>query len=836
MSGQDIRIYATPQSSSFSNPSYNRSLNDSNFHTYITQNPTLKNNSTFFEAASYPRQDDVAKIRDTLIQLNPGTPEVSSLRFERPASGIRKINFDASALTARLDDLYERVIPVESESDIDKRMQQKQINAGLELVGDIFGVSAPTNLYSASKGKYTKNKMIGSMAVKGIFAAGKFAYSMVQAQKEHTKEIAENNAKIKDLAEQKKKNGNPLLEIPDINIDQARSLINIKDFTIGEDIIYLDDFGKKVNPDDKGLTGPIIRAGADSVDENTNDIIESFEIHLSNDKNTSANTRIARVTLDDKSIEKLNNNMQRDPETYIRSLLSYETKTHRWKIGTMLTKPNRVKIDGSANYVGGPAGELVYLNRDGGLLNSRDVSISTQLYDDLIYGSDGNEDIFTSAGNDQIFPELGKDTVNGGNGFDLVNYQDFGAPIKVIGDIKDDINQKNQAPPNLQKVKFINEDANKTLDTELINTEVISAFGPSIINLSKSGKPNPFEDVNLDSKKESYYSTRSGMGSKITGSNYDDTIIISLMEDENIKDYLQISNTKSIKISEIESLGDAISNESIDLSSSKFKILEEPAIVDGLSGTNQLLFMFDKPNTGNDANILTAKPDQLQIAEITSGSSRLNGFKAIINNDVIIAFTKNVDKENILSFSEGNQVQSVIQINGITAEIAAAPDTITQNTPPETDKQTANSNEETKTTYSSNLTQTLPEIDSSYEIKNKELKLIGSNQKDDFRGDRKADRLHGKGGDDVIHGGNGDDTIRGGAGDDLIDGGSGVNLLHGGPGSDTFLLDDKGIQIIYDFDPINDILQLDSSHSREGVTMNKKGKIFHNDDMIAHII
>ena len=108
----------------------------------------------------------------------------------------------------------------------------------------------------------------------------------------------------------------------------------------------------------------------------------------------------------------------------------------------MVTKPNRVKIDGSANYVGGPAGELVYLNRDGGLLNSRDVSISTQLYDDLIYGSDGNEDIFTSAGNDQIFPELGKDTVNGGNGFDLVNYQDFGAPIKVIGDIKDDINLK----------------------------------------------------------------------------------------------------------------------------------------------------------------------------------------------------------------------------------------------------------------------------------------------------------------------------------------------------------------------------------------------------------
>ena len=42
---------------------------------------------------------------------------------------------------------------------------------------------------------------------------------------------------------------------------------------------------------------------------------------------------------------------------------------------------------------------------------------------------------------------------------------------------------------------------NKILDSTLLNTEVISAFGPSIINLAKRPKPNPFEDINLDSKK-----------------------------------------------------------------------------------------------------------------------------------------------------------------------------------------------------------------------------------------------------------------------------------------------------------------------------------------------
>ena len=827
VSGRDIRLYSTLQTpkNNYSTPSYGRSLNDGNFHTYIEQTKTPIKNDIFFESASYPRQDSIARIRDTLIELTPGRPEISSLRYERPLSGIRNITFDASALTARLDDLYERVIPVESEEDIESRMKEKMISAGVQFGADLLGIpiSTPTDLFSASQGKYTKSDMYKGMGWKAIAGAAKFGYSLWNAQAEYTKEIEENNAKIKDLNEQKKKN-NDLLKIPPINVDQARSLINIKDFTIGEDIILLEDFGKPINPDEPDYTGPIIRAGA-AGRKNNNEIVESFEIHLSNDQNTSANTRIARVTLDNKSIQNLNNNSQKDPESYIQALLNYDTKKGRWVIGTMLTKPNRVKINGASPYYGGPAGELVFLTREGGKLNQEKVEISTQLYDDMIYGSDGNEDIFTSGGNDQIFPELGSDTINGGNGFDLVNYQDTGAPIKVVAKATQDINTPNGELTS-KNVQFADKTLGKTLDSTLLNIEVISSFGPSIINLAKSAQPNPFEDVNLDSKKESYYSTRSGLGSKITGSEYDDTFIISLMKEENFEDYLLVRDEKMISLSGLDLVETDTANDSADFSSSQYKILEKPAVIDGSKGTNQLLFMFDAPETENNPNHLKIIPGEIQIASIEGGTKRFENFKAVVNNDVIIAFIKNIDADNIEAFGKTIPEKPAIRVDGISINIITKteelPDLNVKDSEPNTDDNT--------------------------------LILVGTQSSDEFRGGDQQNHFYGKGGDDLLHGGDGtdkinggagddivhggvgDDKVKGGAGDDIIHGGEGVNTVHGGSGNDTFQLDDNGIQIIHDFDPIQDSLQLDSSQSKEDLSMNEDGEILHNDDVIAQII
>jgi Ca2+-binding RTX toxin-like protein len=160
--------------------------------------------------------------------------------------------------------------------------------------------------------------------------------------------------------------------------------------------------------------------------------------------------------------------------------------------------------------------------------------------------------------------------------------------------------------------------------------------------------------------------------------------------------------------------------------------------------------------------------------------------------------------------------KAAIQIDGITLNIISAPDELSGN----------------------------PEEPKSDTEKNK-LELIGTKSENEFQGGDEKDRLYGKGGDDflhggdgidkvlggagddIIHGGEGDDKVKGGPGDDIIHGGEGVNTVHGGSGSDIFHLHYNGVQIIHDFDPIQDSLQLDSSQSREDITMNKTGEILH---------
>ena len=74
------------------------------------------------------------------------------------------------------------------------------------------------------------------------------------------------------------------------------------------------------------------------------------------------------------------------------------------------------------------------------------------------------------------------------------------------------------------------------------------------------------------------------------------------------------------------------------------------------------------------------------------------------------------------------------------------------------------------------------------------------------------DLLKGGKDNDTILGGEGDDTIRGENGDDLLIGGTGADVFTGGDGADTFRLDtlteDAG-DVITDFDPLNDLIELD---------------------------
>ncbi|MDJ0825032.1 MAG: calcium-binding protein [Rhodobacter sp.] len=71
------------------------------------------------------------------------------------------------------------------------------------------------------------------------------------------------------------------------------------------------------------------------------------------------------------------------------------------------------------------------------------------------------------------------------------------------------------------------------------------------------------------------------------------------------------------------------------------------------------------------------------------------------------------------------------------------------------------------------------------------------------------DSLTGTGGADVLTGGGGNDTLSGGGGDDILRDGAGVDRLAGGAGADLFVLVADGVpDIIVDFDPAEDRLDL----------------------------
>ena len=93
--------------------------------------------------------------------------------------------------------------------------------------------------------------------------------------------------------------------------------------------------------------------------------------------------------------------------------------------------------------------------------------------------------------------------------------------------------------------------------------------------------------------------------------------------------------------------------------------------------------------------------------------------------------------------------------------------------------------------------------------------IVGGDGDDKLYGHGGDDTLWGGAGNDTLHGGEGDDLLFGGPGDDTLDGGPGNDTLFGGPGSDTFVFrDGYGHDVIMDFDPGSDRVQLVS----DGVT------------------
>ena len=357
-----------------------------------------------------------------------------------------------------------------------------------------------------------------------------------EAHKSYQHELEQNR---KNLAELNSLEKSTVESLQPIDIGQRRSLITIKNFTIGS-VIYLEDFWSDNHQD----FSPIIRNGMGKANDEK---VETFEIHLKTPRNSNAPTKVAEVQLDPESVRKLNSALQTDAVGYINALLQPNTKKKQWEIGTTLTDPQRI-FQSSNHYTGGPAGEIVVINRPNLNNLSGAWSTTTFNYNDRITGSKGSEEISTNGGNDFIKTSYGRDTVNGVDSIDWVNYADLKEPITAIGHLtKNNLNQdintitiNNEANTNREQI----------VESTLENVEIITSFGASNFDFSAAPSPNPLRQAGSSDELPGFYAIRSGSGSTIKGSPFDDRIIISFMEDENESNYAdskQPDDSSSIK-------------------------------------------------------------------------------------------------------------------------------------------------------------------------------------------------------------------------------------------------------------------------------------------------
>ncbi|WP_420860282.1 M10 family metallopeptidase [Marivivens marinus] len=94
--------------------------------------------------------------------------------------------------------------------------------------------------------------------------------------------------------------------------------------------------------------------------------------------------------------------------------------------------------------------------------------------------------------------------------------------------------------------------------------------------------------------------------------------------------------------------------------------------------------------------------------------------------------------------------------------------------------------------------------------------IWGGISHDDLFGGLDNDSIYGQNGFDDLFGGDGNDFLNGGGGNDTLNGDAGDDTLYGGAGDDVFIFD-SGADVITDYDPTRDTIQIDSSLLVEAV-------------------
>ena len=801
VSGASIYTFASADASDGTKLPANALVNNQDYYAKITAKTSEDEPQNIHQATSFNRVKSLAKIRDSRIVHRPGSADITTINAERPGSTLRDIDIDSSALENSINDIYKRLLPVEDEDKIQNRFKEKIISAAFSAAsGGYASYSNAGNFFKASENKYDASSKSTAIKFGVAGAALGFVTSLWSAHSEYQNEITQNRRNLSELTKLQKEDRG--VTAGPIDIGQSRSIITIENFTLGEDILYLNDFWGNELQD----ASPIIRNGMGRKD---NEKVDAFEIHIKTGDNSP--TKVAEVQLDPESIRILNSSLQTDAVGYIQALLKANPQQQRWEIDTTLTDKHRI-FQKSPYYTGGPAGEVVIIDRQSLNDLSNDWSTTTFNYNDSITGSEGTEKINTNGGNDFIAPGFGKDTVNGGESIDWVSLTDLKEPITATGkSITNDLNQSINTI-EISNKNYLNK--TKVLESTLQNIEVVSSFGPSSFDFKTAPQPNPLALANVTDSLSGFYTIRSGSGSNIVGSQYDDQFIISMMPDENLANYLDSTDTELQQ---------------------NYKILQQVSVISGEAGDNKLAFAFSEI------------APELKIFNL-GDESEYPGYQAIAdsNSKTIIALIKGFDESNISSLQESEQqVAAPIFVNsdGLNYSFESDPNLIIEG---------SNNNfiEQTEEDLGQSLDQAFPLSHSSasitfasFDAMEEPFDVMGNTfsvTNDGNKGplviqkNKKKNRIIGTPYDDILMGSKSSEKFLGSSGDDLIFGKGGKNIILPGRGNDQIFLHKKGLQIIQNFNAKKDKLVFPGNWKTQEIEINEND-VFYLDKLIAKL-
>jgi len=454
------------QSSSEFNDKYGTKLDTQDVYGEITfRKPSEPLEETdFFQAVSKVNSTNAT----TPKLYSNNSPNTFLINFEQPGSGNVGLNIDFSDPNNPFNKFAKLAIP-DKYSSIARNYgldtAQNAMLLGIDLAAGPFqGIPIIGGISSTAKA-------ISSFGIKEVFLNTKFGID-VEANKKAQSNL---NTFLNDPNNQ---------NVGTINVLQSRTIVEIHNFKVGQDIVVLPKLAKGQK---------YVFTGVGTYPDSDN---EKF-VELSLQLDTNAPAKFLNIGINPTIYNQIGGSDQNNIADFFNNLL-VETPTG-WAIGKIYLPETGITVQ-STNFTAGPADNILRINRNNNP-NEITYTVSGGSGGDTIIGTDGNEILFANGGNDFVQLGLGNDVAYGGLGSNTAIYGNLTKAVKVIGGAKYDTVTLG--------------DGSTELNTKLYDFQSISGTTFSdYIDLSKKSAPSG--DLS--------YSITSGLGSTLIGSNYDDVI------------------------------------------------------------------------------------------------------------------------------------------------------------------------------------------------------------------------------------------------------------------------------------------------------------------------